>query len=710
MLHGSYEPWLVAASLLMAVLASYTALNLTERVTASRGWVARWWLSCGAVAMGLGIWSMHFLGMLAFQLPIQVGYSPWITFISALIAIAASAFALWTVCQDTLTRARLLIGSFIMGAGVCSMHFTGMAAMEMNLSIAYIPSLLALSIVIAVVASGIALWIGFYLRVHEKQSMWVRAVAAGVMGIAISGMHYTAMAAAEFRLGSVSEVEHIGETRQWLAGLIIVVVMAVILIALITSILDYRLEARTAKLSSSLEVAKSELEFLALHDSLTKLPNRLLLEDRLEQEKRHAIRAHSLLAVLFLDLDGFKQVNDAYGHEMGDRLLLEVSRRIREEIRSTDTLARLEGDEFVLLAKAGDSGDAANLAQKLNMVVQKPVEIARQEVCISASIGVALFDGKSKVRSDLVKNADAAMSRAKELGRNGFCFFEDSMNEDLQRKLQRLHDLRIALERRQFVLHYQPKFDIRTQDILGVEALLRWLHPTDGLVPPNEFIPLAEKSGMMLSIGEWVLDEACRQIGEWRASLHPDWHVAVNLSTMQFKHPGMVRMVREVLERYSLKPDCLMLEITESMAMHDVESSMAILRQLSEMGVRISIDDFGTGYSSLLYLKRLPASELKIDSGFVYDLGHNAEDEPIIASIVALGNTLNLKVVAEGVETLEQFELLKKLGCDSVQGYFLCEPHPAAELLVQEAVTSPHGMSMTVPSQLAKERGFVLKP
>jgi EAL domain-containing protein (putative c-di-GMP-specific phosphodiesterase class I) len=289
---------------------------------------------------------------------------------------------------------------------------------------------------------------------------------------------------------------------------------------------------------------------------------------------------------------------------------------------------------------------------------------------------------------DLLKNADAAMYHAKALGRHGYCFFEESMNDDAQKQLQMSHDLRLAQDRNEFVLHYQPKFDAVGGGMIGAEALVRWNHPVRGLVPPGEFIPLAEKTGLIFPLGKWVLNEACRQMSEWRASGHTDWTVAVNLSALQFNHPGLVQLVHDSLKNHALEPRYLMLEITESTAMSDADASMAILQQLSDMGVHISIDDFGTGYSSLLYLKRLPASELKIDRGFVRDLAHDTDDAAIIAAIVALGHTLNLNIVAEGVETIEQQEFLTRLGCNSLQGFLLGRPMPADQFLQAAALAN----------------------
>ena len=680
-MEGSYNPWLVLASLLVAMLASYTALDMAGRVVAARGRAAFWWLACGSFAMGVGIWSMHFVGMLAFTLPVPMAYDPAITALSLLIAIASSAFALHTVCRDHLSWPRLCAGALLMGAGVCAMHYTGMAAMRMMPPIHYIPSLFILSCVIAVVASGAALWMAFRLRSGTVRDRKLRAGAAVLMGIAIAGMHYTGMAAAQFPAGSMCTMAQGGSSSQWLAPMVIVCALAVLSIALIASLLDMRMEARTALLTSSLADANRELQFLTLHDNLTKLPNHNLLDDRLEQEIQRARREKTNFAVFFLDMDGFKQINDAFGRQFGDRLLVEVSIRMQAVIRARDTLAHISGDEFVLVAAASDAADAASLAEKLVTTIHDPIDIESHECRVSASLGIALYENSNMDRHELLKNAEAAMYHAKSLGRDGYCFFDNSMSEDAQERLQLLQDLRLAEERGELVLYYQPKFDALTCEPVGAEALIRWNHSRRGLISPDKFIPLAEKTGLIISIGNWVLDEACRQMSEWRGRGYTEWSIAVNLSAMQFNHPGLAETVSDTLIRHGLPPGCLTLEITESTAMRDVEASMEILERLTDMGVNISIDDFGTGYSSLLYLKRLPARELKIDRGFVRDLSNNKEDAAIIAAIVALGHTLNLEIVAEGVETNEQREFLTQLGCTSLQGYLFGRPMPAGRLI-----------------------------
>ncbi len=691
MLSATYDTALVVVSLLVAILASYTALDMAERInttSSQHSTAARLWLAGGAVAMGVGIWAMHFIGMLAFRLPIALGYDAWITGLSLIIAVAVSGYALWIVSQPDLPRRRLLGSAVLMGIGIAGMHYTGMAAMRMRPGIDYDPLLFLASVAIAIAASAAALWIAFSLRKNTPHVKAARAGASVVMGVAIVGMHYTGMAAANFREGAICMAANEGVGPGWLAVLIIVVTLAVLTIALLTSVLDARLESRTAKLARSLAEANEELTQMVLHDQLTKLPNRTLLEDRLSQAINKAARSAGHFALMFMDLDGFKAINDTLGHHIGDRLLMEVGRRLSNAMRAHDTVARLGGDEFVILVELGKADDAMAVAEKVVEVVNLPFMVDDHELRVSASVGIAIYPEDGSTRHDLVINADAAMYHTKRSGRNGYNFFEPSMNANAHNQLQWLQDLRVALERKQFRLVYQPKFSLPDGPVLGAEALLRWQHPLHGVVAPDEFIGLAERSGLIIPIGAWVLDEACRQMREWLNLGHTDWKMSVNLSAVQFADPHLLDTVRSTLERHQLPPQCLTLEVTESTAMHDTQASLQTLQQIADLGVEISIDDFGTGYSSLLYLKRLPANELKIDRGFVRDLSDGSEDAAIVSAIVALGRTLNLRIVAEGVETEKQQHFLASVGCDALQGFLLGRPMPP-ELFLQ-AVRAQH--------------------
>jgi diguanylate cyclase (GGDEF)-like protein len=681
---GTYNDSLMLASFLVAAIASYVSLSMTGRIAASTGRAAMWWLTGGACAMGFGVWSMHFIGMLAFRLPIAMGYDLLITGYSLLIAVGASAYALWMVTRPTLPSVQLLGGGTILGCGIAAMHYIGMAAMRIQPGIDYDPLWFALSLVIAIAASIAALWISFRLRSERHRHLLaLRLAASAVMGLAIAGMHYTGMAAARFPEGSICGAALAGGvSTQWLASLVGTSTFAILGIALVVSVLDRRLQERTAVLVASLAKANTELTHMALHDGLTRLPNRVLLEDRLNQAIETARRAKRRFAVMFIDLDGFKGINDAYGHQIGDRLLLQLSSNLMESLRSEDTVARLGGDEFVVITAIDAPEDAANIADKLMQLASLPLEVDRNEIAVSASIGVAIYPEDGRRAQDLLGNADAAMYAVKERGRNGYQLFEPDMNKGAHERIALTQDLRRAIQRNELFLDYQPKLIAPAGPVTGVEALVRWRHPQRGLIMPNDFIALAERSGLIIELGRWVLEEACRQLAEWRADGYQLSSVAVNLSPTQFRSDLLYHDVRNALARHGLPASSLVLEITESMAMHDPESSLAILRELSELGVSISIDDFGTGYSSLMYLKKLPASELKIDRGFVRDLTIDSDDAAIVSAIVALGRTLGLQVIAEGVETSEQQEILTSLGCTSLQGYLLGRPNDSATVRV----------------------------
>ena len=694
MLMSSYDQLLVTVSFIVAILASYTALDMAGRVATSSGKVAHVWLVGGGIAMGIGIWAMHFIGMLAMSLPVVMSYNALLTGVSMLIAIAASMFALWVVCYGELPWYRLLGGAVIMGSGVVAMHYTGMAALMIEPGIVWHWGWVALSVVIAFGASGAALWLAFHLRLKMGYLTLMRSGAAVVMGLAIAGMHYTGMAAASFPMES--HTAHLGVNSSWLAILVIVVTLAVLGITLLVSMLDARMQARTSVLASSLAEANRELAQLALHDNLTRLPNRILLEDRLDQALNKATREDSKFALMFMDLDGFKAVNDAFGHHIGDSLLIAVSERMKEKMDGHHTLARLGGDEFVLLIEIDDPNDAATVADALVKAVEAPFDISRYELVVSLSIGIAVFPGDGTDERELMFNADAAMYHTKNNGRNGYTFFQPSMNTIAQSQLQLINDLWLAQEHQELRLFYQPKFCAPSGPVVGFEALLRWQHPQRGLLTPDVFLPLAEKTGLIISIGNWVIDEACRQLREWHLQGNDQWSVAVNLSALQFEQSGLIETVIRALQMHQIPPELLTLEVTETTAMRDPDESVRILTRLTELGVKASIDDFGTGYSSLLYLKRLPASELKIDRAFVRELQAQTEDATIVTAIVGLAQTLNMKVVAEGVETEEQQDFLTSLGCNTLQGYLLGRPIPADRVpeladYVSKAVSQPAG-------------------
>ncbi|KRB89115.1 sensor domain-containing protein [Noviherbaspirillum sp. Root189] len=435
---------------------------------------------------------------------------------------------------------------------------------------------------------------------------------------------------------------------------------------------------------------EEELLHLANHDALTSLPNRSLLLDRLSQALVFAERSEEQVAVMLIDLDRFKNINDSLGHDAGDKIIMEIARRLSASVRAGDTIARLGGDEFVIIRPDVVKDDAvAILAQQILEDLSRPLMVQGHEFYPTGSIGISMYPKDGSDGQTLLKNADTAMYRAKDAGRNNFQFYAHEMNSRALDRLKLESGLRRALERNEFVVHYQPQMDIASGRIIGAEALLRWEPPGQAMVFPSDFIPIAEEAGLIVQIGEWVLRTACTQKKAWHdAGITAPLKVAVNLSARQFKHQDIVKVVSHVLEQTGCRPDWLELEITESVVMENPEAAAATLHKLSDMGVHLSIDDFGTGYSSLSYLKRFPINSLKIDRSFVRDITTDADDAAIAKAVIALAHSLKMRVIAEGVETAEQLAFLREQQCDEMQGYLLSRPVPAATLEELVASTS----------------------
>ncbi len=607
-MEGRYDALLVTLAILVAVAASYTALNLAARRPTQTGRASLAWLLAGSMSMGIGIWSMHFIGMLAFSLPIPIAYDPVLTALSLLFAVGASALALHVVGAATIRPGRMIASAALMGGGISLMHYVGMAAIEVAPGIEYDLPLLVASIL---VAFG----------------------ALGLLGITV-----------------------------------------------LSSVFEAHLHGPTQRLNESLRQANAELTHLATHDPLTGLPNRALLADRIGQAIVEARKDASRFAVLFVDLDRFKFVNDSVGHRIGDALLRAAAHRINARLGRADTLARLGGDEFVVLLKAiGTPQRAADVARQIRRELETAFRIDVHELHISATIGICVYPTDGNSVDMLLTNADAAMYHAKQAGRDTFQFFTPEMNAFAQERLEIENGLRRALQNDEFVLHYQPKVDIGSGEVCAMEALVRWRHPTRGLVRPDVFIPVAEETGLIGPLGEWVLRTACRQNKAWQQAGLKPMRMAVNLSAKQFRQSRLLDFIRRTLDSTGLEARYLELELTESTVMSHPEESVRILQSLSGMGVHIAIDDFGTGYSSLAYLKRLPLDKLKVDRSFVKDLASNPDDASIVQAVISMAHSLRLKVIAEGVETVEQLELLRSLGCDQFQGFYFSAAVAAPE-------------------------------
>jgi diguanylate cyclase len=818
-MQATYDLWLVTASYLVAVIASYAALELGGRVTAAQGRAAWVWLAGGSVAMGLGVWSMHFIGMLAVHLPIPLAYDVALTLLSVVPAILSAALVLVLVRRGNLRGLRLVVGAMVLGCGIAAMHYSGMAAVEIAPPISYDTAGFLASIAVAVAVAYAALRLAFSLAgsgAHRK-----KAAAALVMGAAVCAMHYTGMAAARFAPDAFCTVEPSAIDNAWLAGIIAFNTVMVLLVTLAIAFFDARLTDQNAAMVRALQSANRELierteraerlaaelqvseerymlavagandgiwdwdlttnhvfmsprllgifgwepgevdsveawmeriheedrealkdtfvrhlrresetfsakvrcihksgqprwlllrglsqrdetgrayriagsctditaskeaelriQDLAYRDGLTGLANRVTLTQRLDATIEAAAREHRSFGVMLLDLDRFKVINDSLGRAAGDLALKETAERLGECVRGHDLIARLAGDEFVLLIREmPDAPALTSIAERVIAAMRRPIQLQGGLYQIGASLGIAVFPDDGVDTDALLKHADLAMYRAKELGRNNYQFFSAHLDEHSAEQLAIRGELPFALERGEFSVVYQPKLDLATDRVYGMEALIRWHSGKLGPVSPLKFIPIAEETGLIVPIGRWVLAQACRQAREL-AVRGLQLHVAVNLSGRQFGDPGLADDIRSTLTAQGLAAEHLELELTESALVTDPAGAVKTLMQLRNMGVTLSIDDFGTGYSSLAYLRNFPVQAVKIDRAFVQGLPADTSDAKLTRSIIELAHNLGLKVVAEGVESALQLEFLREGGCDAVQGYHLARPLPAEE-------------------------------
>jgi len=432
---------------------------------------------------------------------------------------------------------------------------------------------------------------------------------------------------------------------------------------------------------SEIKRSEEEITYKTNFDALTKLPNRALFMDRLGQAITHRFKDNKELAVLYIGVDGFRKVNESMGYATGDGLLQDIATRLTKSIGGSSTPSRFGGDEYaILLDEIESSGQVAELAAELFDMFRLPFTVGKEVLYLTVSVGVSVFPGDGRTSETLIKNSNIAMTQAKKDGRNRYSYFTPEMNERAVFRMSIENDLRVAVEQNQFIAYYQPKVDLESEMITGMETLIRWNHPTLGLMPPSDFIPIAEEAGTIVAMGDWIFSEACMQVAEWNRNGLAPVEIAVNVSGKQFAEPDIDRKIQDVLARSGLAPELLQVEITESIAMKNVESAISTMVKLKKIGLTLSLDDFGTGYSSFAYLKKFPLDYLKIDKVFVDDLATDEDDIELIAAIISMAHTLKLEVVAEGVETKEQVAVLKRLGCDMIQGYYFGKPMPANEM------------------------------
>ncbi|MDY1038929.1 bifunctional diguanylate cyclase/phosphodiesterase [Lelliottia sp. CFBP8978] len=677
MLAVSWDPVLIAISFLVAFIASFVALDSAGKISGASRKMALWWRMAGGVTLGIGIWSMHFIGMLSMKMPIPASYHLWLTVASLGIAILASTVAInIAVPGHSLSFLRWFFSTLILSAGVVAMHYTGMAALMFGDNIAWNMNVVMLSVLIAIVAAGAALWLAFHLRHRQKGVFINRMAAAFLMGLAICAMHYTGMSAANFHHGTHSIPGGISELGLsiWVSS----TTLALLGIMLIISLVDSHF--RTHRLTENLRQLNKQLELQARFDALTGLANRHQMDLSMQDCLHTSLLNKKQFAVMFLDIDHFKVVNDAWGHQVGDELLISIAQRITAKLTPGMTLARLGGDEFILLLPDCDDDKITALTMSLLDDIRRPFVICGHVLNITLSTGVSLYPQHGETLHELKFKADAAMNHIKQEGRNGWAIYRPEMTKSISAEPSFVKDLSRALEREQFELWYQPTWHAEGKEIHGFEALLRWHHPEQGVLLPAVFLPSLEKTGLIIPVGVWAIEQACRQLRFWTEQGFGQWTLSFNLSPIQFEQPDIFDVISGAMKKYNLAPSRLILEVTESTALKNLERSIELLNAFNDAGFIVSIDDFGTGYSNLLMLNVLPAKELKIDKSFVDSLLENEKSKKIVETIINVARTMEMVVVAEGIETEAQQQMLAALGCDYLQGYYFSRPLPAEQV------------------------------
>ena len=701
-MEGTYNTGLVVTSLIVAILAAYTALDMADRVNRSPRKTATMWLLAGGLAMGLGIWSMHFIGMLAFRLPIPTGYDPLITLISMGAAVVSSTFALWLVSQSTLPTWRIIPGAALLGLGIASMHYLGMEAMLMEPGIDYRTGWFVASIVVAVVASYVALRTFFALR--NQQRWTLRLGAASYLGVAIVGMHYTGMAAAHFQADAVcGAADNLNAVNpDVLAVVVTLLTVGGLGVLLALSLMDRKMESRmlrmrNAMLSMSLEEANAELNLATQRDPLTRLPNRQQLVGNLASQLDDAAGGGPGVSLFVIDIDDFQRINDAYGHRTGDQMLLTMADRLADFTRSGELVARTGSDEFVLVARHHEEEEADSLATRLLDTLSGEVTVDGRALPLSVSLGLATSNPDTLEAESLLSRADVAMRHAKRNGRRQWQRYCSWMNENSGEQLALLSQLRHAIKLGLLALNYQPKLRVRDNCIVGAEAHLCWEHPEHGHINGDRVHALAQRAGLTNELGRWLVEQTCSQLGLWRRAGQLNWSISVNLPARLFQDAGLVDHIRQCLDRHAVPARNLVLEVSEGMLDQGSDESLSVINSLSTLGIGIAIDDFGTGHASLLHLKHLPATELKIGAPFLEEMSPGSADAAIIAALIGMVHALRMEVVASGVANREQRVQLERMGCDFLQGQLVGLTVPPSRFIQLYAVRPLSVLDEPVP-------------
>ena len=697
-LAGEYNNWLVALSYIVAFVASFAALKIFARALGQRNALRRegWQLATAFVA-GIGVWSMHFIGMLAFELTVVMNHGVALTLLSILPAIAGNyaAYSLQLQIKRLGERKRLsalreksliVVSGSLLGAGIGLMHYIGMAAMQLPAELRYDVGWFVTSIVVAVVLGVIAMTTYRHYLLsgsHGKRSNRLQLSTALIIAVAISSMHYIAMIAARFYPTSATAL-NTGSSHaqhQWLIYAIALSVILIALFAWLSSALDKRLQ----NTSRAIRQSDRKIRELAFNDSLTGLPNRRSLLEYLDSQPAQNQQGECL-ALFLLDIDKFKVLNNTLGPTLGDLLLQSVTHRLERIPMDVHMVARPSSNEFAAVARIPYDGNPASaqskaleLARLMQDNLQQPYSLKDYRHRCSLSMGLTLLNDSAVSAENLLVQAALALSEAKRSGLGQIQLYHREMAEAIEKRVRIEADLRYAIENnKQLELYLQPQLNAQRK-VIGAEALIRWQHPEFGFVSPAEFIPLAEETGLIIGLGDWINEQACQIIKQWQQLGFNHLVLSINVSAPQFQQLDFVDKLNTLIHHYQLPQGSLKIELTESVLMQNVDDVINKINELKQLGIQFALDDFGTGYSSLSYLMKLPFDVLKIDVSFVRDMFESPQKEAIVQTIVQLAHNLGLKVVAEGVETEKHFDYLSSLGCDYFQGYLFSKPVAESE-------------------------------
>lgn len=681
MLALNLDPSILACGLLLAAYTSFVAFECSRGLSPAGFWLSVHGARPGvSIAVGTGLWAVQVMSDLSYRGVGTVTAHLPLVLLSWLCAVVAASALLHAAASLRGGLAKALPTLLVGGACVALTHVVADLAqgrpLASNLKFDHAATL-ALASLFASGAMVLALGPTSDAAMR-RMSPWRIALVLVLAAALVDPLGLMTPQPA-----NPADDNAVGGTELPAVVIALMVGLGAAVVLTVTRLsvrIEQHLKGKAAKLSDSLQAANRNLQTLAYRDPLTRLSNRLMFDRKLAAAVTAADAARGRLTLMFIDLDGFKPVNDCYGHASGDRVLRAVGERLRHTAPKGATIARIGGDEFVMLLNQPlNTGEASLLASRVLVALRTPYAVADTEVALSCSIGIAFYPDCGTA-DKFMACGDAAMYTAKRAGGSTFAFHEPGMGGDVRIQAELMRDLRKAVELNQFELYYQPKIDAESGQVTAVEALLRWNHPIRGLVGPDMFIPLAERVGLIGSIGDWVLEQACRQMHEWM-TVGVQMRVAINLSAQQLKQHGLVGRIEQLLKHYGIAPALLTCEVTESTAMTDTKNAHRALHRLGRLGVKVSIDDFGTGYSSLSYLRQLPATELKIDRSFIGDIDTNNDARAIVQAVIQLAHALDLTVVAEGVETAAQRDMLHKLGCDEFQGYLFAKPLTSATVL-----------------------------